>query len=801
MIQRIGGGGPQERIAVLGHVPSSSGSGWLLCFLWSATSAVGSARGGRLSSWLPPGGHNLFLAGGPEPASRRSHMRARECRSDANVARAYTVPRISDSSPNEPPPPDTEAVTRVPVAADNPIRSSTEDRLGRAAAATRFADDVLAVDASEGVVVGVLGAWGSGKTSFVNLGRERLADRGATVIDFNPWMFSGTEQLVTTFFVEVAAQLRLQPGLAEVGKDLEEYGEAFAGLGWLPLVGPWIERGRLANKAISKLLQRRKEGAGARREQVVKALRQLPHPVVVVVDDIDRLSTNEIRDIFKLVRLTASFPNVIYVVAFDRERVEVALTEHGVPGRAYLEKVLQVAVDLPALPERVLTREILEALDDALRGVETARTLDEEAWPDIFIEVIRPLIRNLRDVKRYAAAARSTVRELGDEVQLADLLALEAVRVFLPDVFVRLHASTAALTTPAPGIGLSDRSGLKEQIDDLLAAAGSYDALVRSLIQRVFPAAQRHLPSGQHYGGSWTNQWLRGRRVAHEEILRLYLERVAGEGLRAFRDAERAWELMADEDRLDQYLRSLDPQVVEDVIAALERYEDEYRPEHAVPAITVLLNLLPELPDQPRGMFEMETHFVVGRVVYRLLKALPDAAAVEAAAEAIVPKLESLSSQLELITDIGYRENAGHKLATEAGAARLEAEWRARVREAPPEVLVREHALAPALLVARTDAASAGENEIVVDASPEVTLAVLRTSLTYIRSQSANSRAVRRSPRLPWNSLSDLYGGEDILVARVNALRDAGLPGAGEVLELAERYATGWRPSDFGDQD
>ena len=59
---------------------------------------------------------------------------------------------------------------------------------------------------------------------------------------------------------------------------------------------------------------------------------------------------SEIRDIFKLVRLTANFPNIIYIVAFDRNRVEKALAEQGLPGRDYLEKILQVAFDLPVVP-------------------------------------------------------------------------------------------------------------------------------------------------------------------------------------------------------------------------------------------------------------------------------------------------------------------------------------------------------------------------------------------------------------------------------------------------------------------
>src|SRR5690606_21576351 len=102
--------------------------------------------------------------------------------------------------------------------------------------------------------------------------------------------------------------------------------------------------------AASKLLQSRKEGAGSRHAKVTKALSNIPKPIVVVLDDIDRLTTAEIRDVFKLVRLTANFPNIIYLLAFDRARVEQALGEHGIPGRDYLEKILQIGIDLPAVP-------------------------------------------------------------------------------------------------------------------------------------------------------------------------------------------------------------------------------------------------------------------------------------------------------------------------------------------------------------------------------------------------------------------------------------------------------------------
>ena len=135
-------------------------------------------------------------------------------------------------------------------------------------------------------------------------------------------------------------------------------------MAWLPLVGPWIERGREATRVLAGVLSRRKEGITGRKRRLEEALAKLDKPIVVVLDDIDRLSTSEIRDIFKLVRLTASFPNLIYIVAFDRNRIEEALAEQGVPGRDYLEKILQVAIDIPAIPKEVL--QVSSAIDGAL---------------------------------------------------------------------------------------------------------------------------------------------------------------------------------------------------------------------------------------------------------------------------------------------------------------------------------------------------------------------------------------------------------------------------------------------------
>ena len=291
--------------------------------------------------------------------------------------------------------------------ADNPIRLSQDDLLGRADAAESFAHHVLALDASEGAAVGIFGPWGSGKTSFVNLARPEFDRAGVPVLDFNPWLFSGTEQLVGRFFVELSAQMSERGNLEDIVAAIGKYGDRLSGpagiLGSLlggPLAG---QSASVLLKAIGDLANP-PESVNRLRDNVVQALVERDKPIVVVLDDVDRLSGSEIRDVFKLVRLTASFPNIVYIVPCDRLRVERALDEkeQGLSGSDYLEKIIQLNYDLPAVSDQMLREQIDAAIHTALDGIEECGSLDPQVWPFIRNFIVQPLMGSMRDVRRYA---------------------------------------------------------------------------------------------------------------------------------------------------------------------------------------------------------------------------------------------------------------------------------------------------------------------------------------------------------------------------------------------------------------
>ena len=680
---------------------------------------------------------------------------------------------------------------------DNPIREPSEDRLGRAPLAASIAEQILHADAREGLVVGVLGHWGSGKTSFVNLVRHYLTSKSVPVLNFNPWLFSGSEHLVESFFSELTAHVRIGLGLDRIGKMLDEYGDHLSAV---PLVGPWPARAKLLLRVTGFWQKPKKSQIEVTRDKIGKALKSQEQPIVVILDDLDRLTAGEVRDVFRLVRLTASFPNIVYVLAFDRHQVEGALSEGDQAGRAYLEKIVQLVFDLPEIPDEVMRDELTAAIGESLPYIDDLEPFDQYRWSSVLTHIILPLMRTVRDVRRYCASIRGTVTDFAGAICLQDLLALEAVRIFLPDVFAQLSAARDVLTSSLTP-GLEDPAAAepaRQRVNAIVDSEDSHRDLIEALLEHVFPEGGRHRPGLLFHGGS-PSEWYQQRRVANTEIFRLYLERSEGQTLGLQRLGDQALSVMADAEGFQGYLQSLEPESLRRVIASMETHEGHFQPEQVIPGVTVLLNIWPTMPEHQGGFFDLGNRIVVSRVALRLLRALGTREEVTPAVDVILPQIETLSAQLELITLVGYRESAGHQLVAVEDAERIERSFRSRVRDATVDDLAREHDLLSVMYWAKKDA-SPSEPGLVVSSDPRLTRSMLEASKNEVVTTSSGGQ-VWHTARLHWEMLVEVYGDEAVIRERIAELSTQDHEGLTDLLELAERYLSGWRPPEWPERD
>ena len=426
-----------------------------------------------------------------------------------------------------------------PLSSDAPISGSAQDVFGRKRLAQRVAVDATAAAPNGGFVIALCGAWGTGKTSVVNLVKEDLARRQAIVVTFNPWLFSGAEDLVGTFLSQLAATLRRDGGATRaVANKIARYAGALGGLAaFAPVVGD-------AAASALKIAQQAAAAASEapplyeQRAELVAELQKLDMRIVVFVDDVDRLTDDEIRDVVRLVKLVGDLPRITYILVFDRVRVEEALA--GAPGpfsageaathgrergRAYLEKIVQSRHDVPPLRPQTLMRFLSATLDEALDPYLATVRFHEHDWANIAALGLREMIKTPRDAKRLGNAASAAADMLSDEVALVDTLALEALRVFEPDVHAELGDVAEILVDDRFRIGDEGRQREEDRarIDALLTKARQPGATRKILVQ-LFPKAHGALGASRAFQDDRTER--RELRVSQPSVFRAYLHTV-----------------------------------------------------------------------------------------------------------------------------------------------------------------------------------------------------------------------------------------------------------------------------------
>ena len=725
---------------------------------------------------------------------------------------------------------DNERDRKIP--GDNPIQDPKDDVLGRNDVAESFVNHVLELDVSEGAVVGVFGPWGSGKTSFINLAKAKFKANGNPVFDFNPWMFSGTEQLVQRFFTELSSEFNISKLgkitkflikvrlrvvvvvldiICKIIKSLTKFLIKFSP-SILAIYNPGIS---LLMKVLGESLQDGKKGIKEQREKLSKALEREfeEQRGIVVLDDVDRLTTDEIRTIFKLVRLTANFPNLVYIVACDRFRVEEALEEKGLPesGRAYLEKIFQLPYNLPEAPDQILQEQIEESVRAIHQDEKSTYStpFDQVHWHSVFLGIVKPLIRNMRDVRRYDAAVRGTLINLRGQVELADVLGLEAIRIFLPDVFRRLH-SVIDIITVASFLGEEARdikdtnkelvfseseNEDKKKVEKLREVAKTPERkdIVNQMLQYLFKYFSQTSQTSL-----LREELLKRCRVAHEDILRLYLECVPGANLSALEKAKEILASMNDQNALDRRIHSFEPEEWPYIIRHLLGFRDQFRHDYVEPGIIVLFNLFPDWPKNSlllRGIARMN----IGEIARALLKHLKTPDEVEKTVRRVFPELTSLYSKRELIHLVGHQQEGDGFISKEAEAEFSEALFN-HAQSMSIDDLAQEEALAWTLKFIK----NSGHPVAIAD-SPKITFAILRSSLKTITITRSHRE---RFQGLFWDALVELYGAEDILIARVDSLnqqlkdkdfkqwledQNISTPEAEAIIKLAEEYREGRR--------
>ena len=694
-------------------------------------------------------------------------------------------------------------------ARDRPIESRSEDKLNRAPFANALATELAATTTDFGFVMGLSGPWGNGKTSILNMVQEALeAEHKMVVLRFNPWLFSGTEELVEHFFRELAAQLKekddarmrkIADALLDFGTLLAPLGELLSKFRHIPVAGSTLDRIGTAARAIGNVFKRRSEPLSAKEQRVrlEQTLREQNVRLVIMVDDIDRLRPEEIQDVMRLVRLTSDLPGTSYLLAYAEDSVIKALaSEDDAEGRAYLEKIVQVVHHVPTISEDQLQTILTQGIDQALEGREYGQ-FDKTEWTNILHLAMLPMFQSLRDVSRYVSALPVTVDVVGKEVALVDLLAIETIRVLKPGVFSKFATNARLLThleTSQYGPPPEEIAKRKEILQEIIKAAHPHEEAMEQFFTRLFLPTTQYL-SNSSYAGDFELRWERDRRLSHPDVLRFYLNKSLPEGTLPAEVVESVFDILGHRDALRKVLKAMNDEQFDHLLGRLFNFMDRYPPASVEAAIEVIVERGATLPDIRHSMMDTGSSGRLGRVLYRLFKRIDDEAERGKIAKAVIGRLTNLWAKWEIAVLVSHTPNAGTKLVSEAEGKSLLEEIRKEVFAASAGTLAGlkdlDRITAWALKDAKPDNADAFKKKLISNDRCLVQLISSAYSLGY--SNTLGDVAVTTNPKLNWKWLTELLG-EVELTKRVKQLKQPSEGEAKDAVELAKKYAGGWRP-------
>ena len=429
---------------------------------------------------------------------------------------------------------------------DKPIKTKEEDLLGHEPLAIRIAEAItnLPPDAlSESFVVGIEGNWGSGKTSLINLVMKNLEPSSFPVVRFNPWNFSNQDELIADFFNSIAEELEQTPGgkNERIAESIRSYFPKLLKESSIDISPEISFAGFKLN--FGSVYKTGGDTLEARKEKINGLLRNFPKPIVIVIDDIDRLESQETRLVFRLVKMMANFPNTVFLLAYDRGRVGGMLKDEGVPGEEFLKKIVQLSFPLPRVDQRDLFEILFRELRKIIAGFGTD-AWDQHRWEYLFESGLKSLFPTVRDIKRYVNSVRLDLEVIGkEEVNPVDFLGIEAIRVFAPEVYFSMAREKSTFAFPAtdgiyhiveplppPGGWIdhdvaqdkSKRKAIFEKIIEKKSPEGFSDA-IKQIIRKLFPQVEDlYSDRDRKHGDQELNDWRQQLRVCSEDLFDKY---------------------------------------------------------------------------------------------------------------------------------------------------------------------------------------------------------------------------------------------------------------------------------------
>jgi predicted KAP-like P-loop ATPase len=548
------------------------------------------------------------------------------------------------------------------------ISKIEDDLLGRAEFSKNLSVAISQWKGQDSLVIALYGDWGTGKSSIKNMAILYLKEQNSppTIIEFSPWEWSAQEKITHAFFDEISksiGKLNLSENDKKLANIFKKYGNYLAASESifhgtsvaLPIIvsivaALGISTSLLVHDAqdaliitailsfVTSLIGISKWGAqklnqlasfyenrSKSKEKTLDDIRtelkdellRREEPLLIVIDDLDRLTTQELRMIFQLVKANTDFPNVTFLLLFQKDIVEKKLTDESQLGKDYLEKIIQIPFYTPKLEHSKIEKVLFNRLDSIINSHSNVN-FDAKRWANIYHAGLKFYFHNLRNVYRFTSSLAFQFSLFSGrktfEVNTVDLIAIECLRIFESEAIKELSNSSKAFTTfkATSSSSTYEKENFNRQIEGVIDKV-SIDRKnqFKSIIIELFPTTEWIL-NNTYYPSEIYSNWFTDLRVCHPKHFEKYFRLSLAENEFSASNFKAFLELCSNRKKLEERILDLNTSgSLKEFLSQFESYSDQVPTSSFQEYLYALLDTADKVFEKTSGfmdIFSAQTH-------------------------------------------------------------------------------------------------------------------------------------------------------------------------------------------------
>lgn len=303
------------------------------------------------------------------------------------------------------------------------------DLLNRSGIINELYMSIATCKSDSAFVIGLEGQWGSGKTTIINNVKSKLRkDENIIIIDsFDPWMYGTQDALLVAMYDSILRQTGVKYSIYNEKKIIKSLSNM--------LVDNYS-----AGNVIQTLFFSHQDDYEETKEMTARLKQYMERTnksIVFFVDNMDRAEGDNIIFLLKLIGTVFGLPNIIYVLSYDRIRLNEILRDTTKINPKYIEKIINQEIKVPLLQKERLREVYGTCICNILECYGMKK--DEIINLQSLIETIFANVKDLRMFKRMINSVFVSTFCQDNNLYKRDLLGVEVIRFLQPELYSEIR--------------------------------------------------------------------------------------------------------------------------------------------------------------------------------------------------------------------------------------------------------------------------------------------------------------------------------------------------------------------------